>query len=90
VQTVTEAGWRGTKDGPLLGFAETRFDVFVTVDRRIESQNNLSRFNMGFVIARVSSNRLEAFNPIWNDLLDAVERARGGHIVHVASGASSG
>jgi hypothetical protein len=41
VSTVTEAGWRTSKDGPLLAFAQDRFDVFVTVDRRLESQNDL-------------------------------------------------
>lgn len=36
VSTVTEAGWRGGKDGSLLGLAERGFDVFVTIDRKFE------------------------------------------------------
>lgn len=28
---VTEAGWRGNKDGSLLALAERGFDVFVTI-----------------------------------------------------------
>lgn len=53
VQTVTQTGWRSSKDGPLLSFAQDRFDVFVTVDRKLETQNDLSKFRLGFVIARV-------------------------------------
>ena len=58
VRSVTEAGWSAIKDGPLLSFAQDRFDVFVTVDRRLETQNELGKFKLGFIIARVPNNRL--------------------------------
>ena len=38
IKTVTEAGWRGAKDGPLLALAQKSFDVFVTIDRRFGRQ----------------------------------------------------
>ena len=66
VQTVTETGWRSSKDGPLLSFAEDRFDVFVTVDRRLEAQNDLGKLKLGVVIARVPNNRLDGFVPIFD------------------------
>jgi predicted nuclease of predicted toxin-antitoxin system len=68
VQSVTETGWRTSKDGPLLSFAQDRFDVFVTVDRRLETQNDLSRFKLGFIIARVPNNRLDAIAAIFEQL----------------------
>jgi hypothetical protein len=37
-RTVVEMGWAGTKNGALLRLAETQFDVFLTVDRRILKQ----------------------------------------------------
>lgn len=46
VQCVSQTGWRTSKDGPLLSFAQDRFDVFVTVDRRLETQNDLSKFRL--------------------------------------------
>ena len=35
VVTVTEAGWRGRKNGELLRLAEKEFDAFVTTDKGI-------------------------------------------------------
>ena len=68
VQCVSQTDWRSSKDGPLLSFAQDRFDVFVTVDRRLETQNDLSKFKRGFNIARVPNNRLDGFKPIFDRL----------------------
>ncbi len=35
VKTVSEIGWQGSKDGPLLAYAQGSFDVFVTIDRKL-------------------------------------------------------
>ena len=83
VKTVTQAGWRGGKDGPLLAFAENRFDVLVKVDRKLGQQRDLSKFKIGFVIARVPNNRLEGFEPIFDQLLEAAESVSEGRIVQV-------
>ena len=90
VQTVTEAEWRTTKDGPLVAFAQKRFDVFVTVDRELETQVNLSQFRLGFVIARVPNNRLDGFEPIFAQLNTAAETVRAGHVIHVVSPGMAG
>ena len=41
VRTVTEISWRGSKDDLLLARAENLFDVFVTIDRRLERDDYL-------------------------------------------------
>jgi predicted nuclease of predicted toxin-antitoxin system len=81
VQSVTETGWRTSKDGLLLNFAQDRFDVFVTVDRKLETQNDLRKF----IIARVPNNRLDAFEPIFEQLSIAAAEVRRGEIIHVVS-----
>jgi hypothetical protein len=85
VKTVTEAGWRGSEDGSLLSAAERSFDVFVTIDRRLERQYNLATYRLGFVIVRVPSNMLSAFEPIFDQLREAADRVRPGEIVHVSA-----
>ena len=85
VQSVTQTGWRTSKDGPLLSFAQGRFDVFVTVDRKLELQNDLSKFKLGFIIARVPNNRLDGFEPIFDQLQAAAEKIRPGEVLHVVS-----
>jgi predicted nuclease of predicted toxin-antitoxin system len=85
VQSVTQIGWRSSKDGPLLEFAQGRFDVFVTVDRQLEKQNDLSKLKLGFVIARVLNNRLDGFLPIFDELNTAAQNVRFGEVIYVAS-----
>lgn len=84
VKTVSEIGWRGTEDGLLLEFAQTEFDVFVTVDRNLERQNDLKKFLLGFVVVRVRSNEINAYRPIFSHIQEAAQRVRSGEIVYVA------
>lgn len=42
VYTVQEMGWTGTKNGKLLSLAETRFDVFLTVDKNLRYQQSFA------------------------------------------------
>jgi hypothetical protein len=79
---VTEAGWRGSKDG-LFSLAERGFDVFVTIDRKFEHQNDLRAFALGFVIVRVVSNTLAAYVPSFGRLRRAVEAVRQGEVIHL-------
>ena len=83
VSTVTEAGWRGAKDGSLIALAERGFDVFVTIDRKFEHQIDLSAIAMGFVIIGVTSNTLAAYVPDFDRLREAVETVRKGEVIHL-------
>lgn len=58
VKTVPEMGWAGVKNGKLLALAESEFEVFVSVDRNLPFQQNLSQFDLAIVILQSPSNRL--------------------------------
>jgi hypothetical protein len=63
-QTARYAGLAGLKNGELLIAAESaKFDVFLTVDQGIESQQNLTGRNMAIIIFRTKSNRLKDMLP---------------------------
>ena len=85
VRTVSEIGWRGSKDTSLLTYAQGSFDVFVTVDRKLEHQHNLKEFRIGTVIAHVPSNEIRSYQPIFAALLKAVETVSAGDVIHVYS-----
>ena len=68
VQSVTEIGWRSSKDGRLLAFAQDEFDVFLKIDRSLEHQKNLTRLKLSFVVARVPSNELTFYLPLSEQL----------------------
>jgi hypothetical protein len=60
--------------------------VFVTIDGSLEHQQNLKKYGMGFVIARVRSNEIEPYEPIFERLKEAAESVRAGEVVFAESG----
>ena len=44
VKTARQMGWTSIKNGELLALASEQFDVFVTVDRNLSFQQNLTSF----------------------------------------------
>lgn len=50
ILTVEDVGLKGLKNGELLHAAAEQFDVLITVDRRMQFQQNLSQFNLALVI----------------------------------------
>lgn len=58
-RTVPEAGWAGKKNGELLALAEGSFDVFLTLDKGIQYQQNLLGRKIAVLIVEAGSNRIE-------------------------------
>ena len=83
VKTVAEIGWRGSADGPLLTHAQESFDVFVTIDRRLEHQQNLKKLRLGFVIIRVPNNEIGSYKAIFAELSQAAETVKAGQVIRV-------
>ena len=50
IVTVQEMGWSGTKNGQLLAFVQVKFDVFITSDKNIRHQQNLSSLELAFIV----------------------------------------
>lgn len=46
VRTVPDMGWAAIKNSELLALAERNFEAFVTVDRNLAFQQNLTRFSI--------------------------------------------
>jgi predicted nuclease of predicted toxin-antitoxin system len=59
-QTVPEAGLAGQKNGRLLALAESAgFELFLTMDKGLQYQQNRVRRSIAILIVRARSNRLE-------------------------------
>ena len=50
VRTVQEQGWASLANGELLGQAQQSFDVLLTGDRRLQFQQNVTRYQIGVVV----------------------------------------
>lgn len=71
VRTVVEMGWSGVKNGKLLALAADEFDVFVTVDKNLPYQQNLTTLPVAVIVLDAVSNELAALLP----LLPSLEQA---------------
>ena len=80
---VHSLGWSGLKNGELLRRAATVCDVFVTLDRNLEFQQNIKVLSFGVVVVFARSNRLVDLIPYINGILEAVHRVRLGQVEKV-------
>jgi predicted nuclease of predicted toxin-antitoxin system len=81
--TVPEAGFAGKTNGELLRLAERSFDVFVTLDKGVPHQQNLSRSTIGIVLIRAKSSRVADLLPHVPACLSALRSLEPGQIVEV-------
>lgn len=83
VSTVTEAGWSGKKNGDLLRLAESKFDVFVTVDQNLSYQQNIVKFNLSIILLVAKNNDLDTLKPFMPKVRQTLESVKAGHIFKV-------
>jgi hypothetical protein len=78
VKTAQQMGWATLKNGELLRLAAGHFDVFVTVDRNLSFQQNLTSLPIAVIVLRARTNRLVDLKPLVPDLLAAIAVAEPG------------
>ena len=65
IASVRGKGWHRLKNGELLDRAQHEFDVLITMDKSIPSQQRLAQYSIGLLIVRAPSNRLSALLPLY-------------------------
>lgn len=83
VRTVAEVGWAGIKNGKLLRLAEPEFDLFVTADRNLSYQQPTASFQLGIVVLRARTTKLEDLLPLVPAILEALHSVKTGQVCHV-------
>ena len=73
--TARQMGWASIENGELLALASQQFDVFVTVDRNLSSQQNLSGLRIAVVVLRAPTNRLADLKLLVPKLLASIRSA---------------
>ena len=63
ILTVTDAGLSGYKNGQLLRRITGDFNVFITIDKSIQHQQNLTTYDVAFALLRVPSNDIVDIEP---------------------------
>jgi len=85
VLTVQELGWAGMKNGTLLRAThEAGIRVLITVDRRMEYQQNIPKSGLALVVLAARSTRMIDILPLVPALLAALPLVAVGQVTHVA------
>lgn len=81
--TVEYKGWKGLKNGDLLHAAAQEFDVLVTMDDHLPSQQNLAKFDLAVVVLRPRSKALEHLLQLMPELRSSVGSVRSGQAIRL-------
>ncbi|MGD1094712.1 MAG: DUF5615 family PIN-like protein [Bryobacteraceae bacterium] len=83
-RTVPEAGLAGKKNGVLLSLAESRgFEVFLTMDKGLEYEQNLTGRKIAVLILRAQSNRLVDLLPLLPACINIMRSIGPGQVTRV-------
>ena len=83
VTTVSRQGWKGMRNGELLEQAAAMFDVLVTMDKGIEHQQNLRKYDIGVILISARSNRLEDVQPAMLRVNEVLKEVQSRQVIHV-------
>jgi hypothetical protein len=72
------------KNGELLALAARNFDVFVTVDRNLAFQQNLTEVAIAVIVLEGRTNRLADLQALVPTLLRTIQSARPGKVERVS------
>jgi len=82
-RTVPEMGWAGKQNGDLLSLAESKFDVFLTVDRNLSYQQVVAKLTIAVVVLVAKGNKRSDLIPLIPDLLAKLGDVRPGQGVKI-------
>jgi predicted nuclease of predicted toxin-antitoxin system len=83
VVSVGERGWKSIKNGQLLHLAETEFDVFITMDKGIEHQQNWRRLDLAIVIVSARTSFYLDVEPLIPQIQNVLRTIRPGQLYHI-------
>ena len=85
VRTVPQMGWAGVKNGQLMTLAEKEFDVFITVDRNLSYQQNLSKHEIAVLLLRAKTNRLADLIPLIPKILNNIPKTKPKEVITISA-----
>lgn len=84
VSTAQEQGWEDVLNGELLALLETDgFEVLLTADSNIKTQQNMENRNISILVLRAFNNRLATHIEMLKEIHEALSKIEIGEIVEV-------
>ena len=83
VITVRQMNWLGLSNGRLLAVANSQFEVFVTVDKNLVRQQDLTGLRIAVIVLRARSNKIEDLGPLVPQVLALLASVQPGTVTFV-------
>lgn len=83
--TIGEMKWRGKKNGVLLRLMSGQFDIFLTIDKNFQYQQNLEDAKVAFIVLIAVNNKFETLQLLMPQVLEALETIQPGNVVEIRS-----
>ena len=83
VRTVDYMGWKGRVNGELLALARDEFDAIITLDQKIESQQNLTDTDIAVIVLRPGYDHIDALRALIPQILERLLTLRRGEVVYI-------
>lgn len=81
ISTAQEMNWTGTKNGELLQKAESEFDVFITTDKNLRYQQNLSNRRLAIIL--LPTNQVPVVAALIVEIEAGIEKIKAGDFVEI-------
>jgi hypothetical protein len=81
--SAQKMGWGGLTNGALLEKAELEFDVFLTGDRNLSFQQDVSKFNIAVLVLHADSTQLHHTLLLMPQVLTLLPTIQSGQVVNV-------
>lgn len=81
--SVAAKGWNGLTNGKLLQHAEREFDVFLTADSHLTTQQNLASFDLAVIVLAARSTRLSDTMPLMAQVLVALLSIQAKEVIRI-------
>ena len=87
IVTVQGFGWAGTLNGELLARARGAIDAFITLDRKLEREHQISRLSFGVSVLSARSSKVVDLLPLVPAILEALTTLKSGQVVKLGPAA---
>jgi predicted nuclease of predicted toxin-antitoxin system len=85
VWTVRDKDWLGQKNGALLKLmVENNFELFVTVDRNLQYQQNLEQLPLTIIVLSAVDNRRETLAKLIPKLFDRLAEGNSQNVIEIS------
>ena len=83
VRTVDYMEWKGRVNGELLTLARDEFDALITLDQKIESQQNLTEADVAVIVLRPGTDHIDALRALIPQILERLPTLGRGEVAYI-------